>query len=135
MNLETFLNGKSTETYFDEKILECKNLEELPSELTKCNCCARHKNNFPTLGSALSTYNKNKKRNRNGCECPCRHIARHLCREWDVIHEVEDIQSESDNESDNESEYDSMDDFIIEDDGFTEKERKQLDKILKKIKH
>ena len=62
MNLETFLNGKSTETYFDEKILECKYLDEIPSELKNCNCCARHKNNFPTLGSALSTYNKNKKR-------------------------------------------------------------------------
>ena len=50
MKLEEFLNGKNVETYFDEKLKECKDYDELPRELNNCTCCSRHRINFPILG-------------------------------------------------------------------------------------
>lgn len=135
MSFIDFLGDVSPENYFDKYIKICKDLEKLPKELRKCNCCERHKQDFPKLGNGeLTKYNKNKDRVDNECKCPCRHIARHLCREWDTINEVEDIE-ESDEESDDEDyeEEDSLDDFIVPDDGLTVKDRKKLDKVLSKM--
>ncbi len=140
MKLEEFLNGENVETYFDKKLKECKNYDKLPRELKNCTCCERHKINFPVLGQRLVSkeYTPNNS-NKGGCKCPCRHIARHICREWDLIHEVEELSSEDSSESDSEdsSESDSagsLEDFIVQDYGFNKKERKELDRALDKFR-
>jgi len=95
MKLQDFLGKKPFETYFDEKIKECKNMEELPRELTNCSCCDRHCENFPRLGEKVKDKPTNFKfKFGDFCKCPCRHIARHICREWDNIYEVDEIESE-----------------------------------------
>jgi hypothetical protein len=83
MKLTIFLNGKSAETYLDEKLKTCKEIDELPRELTDCGCCERHKINFPVIGNPIK-FNLFKDRGTNVCKCPCRHIARHICREWEL---------------------------------------------------
>ena len=130
MKLQDFLGEKSVETYFDEKIKECKNMEELPRELSNCTCCEKHRLNFPILGNKLVARDKYKENYGEGCKCPCRHIARHLCREWELINEVEDISDTEDSEESEEDSFGSLEDFIVEDKGFTKKERKKLDKAL-----
>lgn len=132
MNLGDFLKNKSFESYFDEKLKECKHMEELPRELKNCTCCVKHRINFPKLGTKIVPRTTYKKDYGEDCKCPCRHIARHLCREWESINEVEDI-SETDSEDDSEDEedsYNSIDDFIVPDNGFKKKERKKLDRAL-----
>lgn len=139
MNFVDFLNGKSAETYFDEKIKECKFYDELPGELKNCTCCQRHRIDFPVLGRKLvptkNNYNLNYSTDsvEKTCECPCRHIARHICRRWDLIHEVEDI-STNDSDKSEEDSSGSLEDFIVYDEGFSKKERKTLDKALKNFR-
>ncbi len=128
MTLEEFLNGKSVEKYFNEKINECIDYDELPRELVNCTCCERHKINFPTLGEIMETK-INKTKNNCKCKCPCRHIARHICREWERLYEIEDISEDSER-SEEEDSYGSLEDFIVNDGGLKKKERKQLQKIL-----
>ena len=134
MKLEEFLNGKSIETYFNEKLEECKDYDELPRELNNCTCCERHRINFPILGQ-YNEYICNYETHKD-CKCPCRHIARQICRKWDLIHKVEDICDSTDisDESDEENSAGSLEDFIVPDSGFKKKERKLLDKILKRFK-
>tara|TARA_B100000963_G_scaffold361845_1_gene400238 strand:- start:3066 stop:3497 length:432 start_codon:yes stop_codon:yes gene_type:complete len=136
MTLENFLNGKNVETYFDEKLKECGNYEKLPDELVNCNCCERHKICFPTLGLELPKFNKCKDviKIENKCECPCRHIARHICREWELINEVETLDTEDSTESEEDDSAGSLEDFIVPDKGFKRKERKALDKALDKFR-
>lgn len=138
MNFLEFLekNGKHPENYFDEKIKECGTYTELPKELVNCRCCERHKKDFPSIGNPTPGY-KGKNRNENlECMCPCRHIARHICKEWDLLNEVEEIDSSEFESSDSEESgsEDSMDDFIVEDSGLSNKERKELDSVLKKLR-
>ncbi len=134
MKFEEFLNGKSPETYFDEKLKECKDYEELPRELNNCTCCKRHKINFPILGQKIVSKEYSSNFEEKECKCPCRHIARHICREWELIHEVEDISTEDSEESDEEDSAGSLEDFIVPDSGFKRKERKALDKALNKFR-
>lgn len=134
MKLEEFLNGKNPETYFDEKLKECKDYDELPRELNNCTCCKRHRINFPILGQRLVSKEYTTNYPKSECECPCRHIARHICREWDLIHEVEDIGTEDSEESDEEDSAGSLEDFIVPDSGFKKKERKALDRALNKFR-
>ena len=61
-------------------------------------------------------------------------MARHICREWDLIHEVEDIGTEDSEESDEEDSAGSLEDFIVPDSGFKKKERKALDRALDKFR-
>jgi len=137
MNLKEFLNINKidVETYFNDKMEECENLDGLPREIASCVCCVRHKRDFPVLGEPLTTVRKPKNSTyKHECDCPCRHIARHLCREYIRVHEIEDIS-----QTDDESEYDSdsvgsLEDFIVEDYGFNKKERKTLDKALNKFR-
>jgi len=131
MKFEEFLNGKSPETYFDEKLKECKDYNELPRELNNCTCCKRHKINFPILGQRLVSKEYQTNYTEKECKCPCRHMARHICREWELIHEVEDVSTE---ESDEEDSAGSLEDFIVPDSGFKRKERKALDKALNKFR-
>lgn len=127
MNFIQFLQGKSPETYLDEKLKICENFDELPRELTNCTCCDRHKINFPSIGNPVK-YNLTKNEEQNICECPCRHISRMICREWELVNEVEDLHSEeSSSDSDSTG---SLEDFIVPDEGFTKKERKKLDRAL-----
>ena len=130
MRLLEFLqiNGQDVETYFDNKIDECEHIDVLPRELKNCTCCERHRMNFPMLGCKpdhKNTLNSIE----NDCKCPCRHIARHICKEWELIHEVEDIRSEEEI-SDDEDSGNSLNDFIVPDKGFKKKERKEMDKAL-----
>ena len=127
MNFIQFLQGKSPETYLDEKLKICEEIDELPRELTDCVCCERHKINFPSIGNPVK-YNLTKNYNQKTCECPCRHISRMICREWELVNEVEDLHSEeSSSDSDSTG---SLEDFIVPDEGFTKKERKKLDRAL-----
>jgi len=145
MSFIDFLCGECPENYFDKYLKICKNLEKLPRELRNCNCCERHKQDFPKLTYPLTKYNKNKERVDNECKtkckckckCPCRHIARHLCREWDTLNNVEDIPSTEEESEDYEPSDDSagsLDKFIVPDDGLKRKERKELDKELRKLR-
>ena len=141
MSFIDFLNGESPENYFDKYMSMCGSLEKLPKELKNCKCCERHRQNFPKLTYPLTKFDEDKERVENEneckCKCPCRHIARHICREWDTIHEVEDIEETSEEESEEESEEDSegsLKDFIVPDDGLKRKERKELDKVLRKMR-
>ena len=134
MNFINFLKDKHPENYIDEQLKNCKDYDELHRELVNCTCCERHRINFPILGNN-NTYCKSTKDNsyktKKTCTCPCRHFARHICREWDLVNEVEDINDTSEESSEEE---DSMSSFISEDEGMTNKTRKKLDKVLKKIK-
>lgn len=136
MKLQEFLNDKSIEQYFNEKIAECIDYEELPRELVNCSCCERHKINFPILGNKIYPDTKNKNKStykfkcKCKCKCPCRHIARHICREWEKLYEIEDISTEESEISEEEDSYGSLEDFIVNDKGLTNNERKKLNKIL-----
>tara|TARA_Y100001973_G_C5197006_1_gene334951 strand:- start:1599 stop:2054 length:456 start_codon:yes stop_codon:yes gene_type:complete len=141
MNFKDYLKLKNmdAETYFDKKMNTCKDLETLPAELVNCKCCKRHKFNFPTLECDLPASPKPEEYNNWGCncDCPCRHIARHICREWDRVNEVDVIDTDTDEETSEESEADSDDsihDFIVEDDEgefkFTKEARDELRKIV-----
>ncbi len=128
MNFNTFLKGKSPETYLDEKLKICEEIESLPRELTDCVCCERHKINFPSIGNPIR-FNLFKNNTQKTCQCPCRHIARHICREWELVNEVEDTHLEESFSDDSDS-IGSLEDFIVPDEGFTKKERKKLDRAL-----
>ena len=134
MKLQDFLGEKSVETYFDEKIKECKNMEELPRELNNCTCCEKHRRNFPIFGNKLVARDTYKENYGEDCKCPCRHIARHLCREWELINEVEDISDTEESEESGEDSFGSLEDFIVPDKGFSKKERKKLDRALDKFR-
>lgn len=134
MKLQEFLNGKNVETYFDEKLNECKDYTELPRELKNCTCCERHRINFPILNQKLVSKEPSLNYTEKKCNCPCRHIARHICRKWDSIYKVEEISSEDSEESDEEDSAGSLEDFIVPDSGFKKKERKALDRALDKFR-
>lgn len=128
MKFIEFLNGKSPETYLDEKLKICGNFDELPRELNNCSCCERHKINFPILGNRIVSKEYTLNHAQRECTCPCRHIARHICREWDTVNEVDECET-----SEEESDYDSpgsLEDFIVPDEGFNKRERKKLDRAL-----
>tara|TARA_B100001778_G_scaffold237433_1_gene198060 strand:- start:394 stop:798 length:405 start_codon:yes stop_codon:yes gene_type:complete len=133
MNFINFLGEKHPETYFDEQLRICKDYVKLPKELRNCNCCKEHKLNFPSLGNSLPAFDTSKSRKDKDCKCPCRHIARHLCREWDITNEIESIKTSSEESSESESEG-SLEDFIVKDSGLKKRERQELDKVLKKLK-
>ena len=60
---------------------EITNPEVLVKNLSKCNCCERHKTNKPTN---LHTWNETNSQNHDDgppdCKCNCRHLSRFLCR-------------------------------------------------------
>ncbi len=136
MKFQEFLDSKNVETYFDEKLNECKDYTELPRELKNCTCCERHKINFPILGQRIVSKEYTTNYPKSDCKCPCRHMARHICRKWDLIHEVEDIDVSTydSSESGDEDSAGSLEDFIVPDSGFKKKERKMLDRALDKFR-
>jgi hypothetical protein len=131
MNFSTFLGDKSPETYLDENMKLCGNFEELPRELNRCSCCERHKINFPILGNRIVSKEYTGNFQQKECKCPCRHIARHLCREWDTVNEVDECET-SEEESDSDS-TGSLEDFIVPD-KMSKKERKHLDRALARLR-
>jgi len=140
MNFKDYLKLKKidAETYFDNKMDGCKDMDVLPAELVNCRCCKKHKFNFPTLECELPTLPKPGEYNIWGrdCHCPCRHIARHLCREWDRVNEVDVIDTDEEMSEESEADSDdSINDFIVKDDeteyNFSKGARKELRKIIK----
>jgi hypothetical protein len=116
---------------FKNYFADIKNLESIPEDLINCKCCDTHRKNFPTLGSELPKFNPNKDFSiKKPCLCPCRHVAREICREWDRINEVENLSTAEEDSEDSDASIGSLKDFIVEDSGFTKKERKKLDKAL-----
>lgn len=132
MNFVTFLGDKSPETYLDENMKICGNFEELPRELNRCSCCERHKINFPILGNQIVANEYAHNHAEKECKCPCRHIARHLCREWDTVNEVDECETSEEEESDSDS-TGSLEDFIVPD-KMSKKERKHLDRTLERLR-
>jgi hypothetical protein len=112
MKFIDFLNGKNPETYLDEQLKICKDLDELPRELIRCSCCSRHRFDFPVLSRHNITKAYSHNFEEKICKCPCRHFARHLCKKWDIIHEVNDT---SDEESSSDESSGSLEDFIVRD--------------------
>ena len=51
-----------------------------------------------------------------------------ICREWELVNEVEDLHSEEISEDSDST--GSLEDFIVPDEDFTKKERKKLDRAL-----
>jgi len=129
MNFDKFLKGKNPETYLDEKLKICGNFDELPRELNNCICCERHKIDFPTLGNRIVFKEYTSNYMQKECKCPCRHIARHICREWDTVNEVDECET-SEEEPEESDSTGSLEDFIVPDEGFTKKEKKKLDRAL-----
>lgn len=112
--------------YFED----IQNIEVIPEDLRNCKCCENHRKNFPTLGSELPKFNPYKHNFEKVCQCPCRHIAREICRKWDEIYEVESLSTAEQESDDSDDSFGSLEDFIVEDSGFTKKEKKKLDKAL-----
>ena len=112
--------------YFDNIM----NIECIPEDLRKCKCCEIHRKDFPTLGSELPKFNECKRFSEKTCLCPCRHIAREICREWDRINEVENLSTAEEDSEESDGSFGSLEEFIVEDSGFTKKERKKLDRAL-----
>ena len=133
MKFIDFLGDKSIETYFDEKLKICGSMDELPRELNNCTCCTRHKINFPVLCQRIVSNEYSPVFTPNECKCPCRHIARHICREWDTINQVDECEtSEEESETGSDSSG-SLKDFIVPD-TMPKKARKRLDRVLNKFK-
>lgn len=108
-----------------------QNMESIPEDLRNCKCCEEHRKDFPTLGSELPKFNQCKRFIiEKSCLCPCRHIAREICREWDRINEVENLSTAEEDSEESDGSFGSLEEFIVEDSGFTKKERKKLDKAL-----
>ena len=110
----------------------------LPDELVNCNCCNRHKLNFPIK----IELNKNLS-NKLDCKCPCRHISRYFCRlnqnmiQSDSESDSEWIGSETSTrseESETESETQSDDSFIEKDSGMSDIVKKALHQALINLK-
>lgn len=111
----------------------CKNCEyfdDIPLDLKNCKCCDIHRLKFPTLGSVLPHYNSEKIKIKKDCECPCRHIAREICRKWEIVNEVEDITNSEEMSEDSESSG-SLKDFIVEDSGLSKKTRNKFNRVLR----
>ena len=108
-----------------------QNIECIPEDLRNCKCCEIHRKDFPTLGSELPKFNECKRFViEKPCSCPCRHNAREICREWDRINEVENLSTAEEDSEESDGSFGSLEEFIVEDSGFTKKERKRLDRAL-----
>ncbi len=116
----------TTKNYFEN----IQNMECIPEDLRKCKCCEIHRKDFPTLGSELPKFNGFKSFSVKTCLCPCRHIAREICREWDRINEVENLSTAEEDSEESDGSFGSLEEFIVEDSGLSKKERKKLDKAL-----
>lgn len=108
---------------------DCEYLDDIPQDLKNCKCCATHRLDFPTLGSVLPHCNSEKIKIEKECKCPCRHIAREICRKWEIVNEVEDITNSEEMSEDSESSG-SLKDFIVEDTGLSKKTRCKFNKVL-----
>lgn len=67
--------------FYKNRILSA---QQVVKTLSSCNCCIRHKKNRP---NTLNTYSFNllnhifKNNKSTMCQCPCRHMARFICKE------------------------------------------------------
>ncbi len=130
MTFKSFLMDTDTNDYLKNKIKNLEEMECLPLELKNCSCCERHRINFPSIGNPIK-YNLFKREDENVCKCPCRHIARKICKEWELVHDVRDIDNLSERSTSGSGSDNSLNDFIVPDKGLRKKERKKLNKITK----
>jgi len=111
---------------------DCEYLDDIPQDLKNCKCCDIHRLKFPTLGSVLQHYNSEKIKIEKDCGCPCRHIAREICRKWEIVNEVEDITNSEEMSEDSESSG-SLKDFIVKD-KMSNRTRNKLNSVLSMFK-
>ena len=51
--------------------------------LSECNCCQRHQQKKPLiLQRWVELPLTHRIQTNNDCHCPCRHMARFICRDW-----------------------------------------------------
>lgn len=63
--------------FYQNKVL--KN-DDVLTTLNACKCCVKHQNNKPkNMGPWIETEFHNTQH--TSCNCPCRHLARFICRE------------------------------------------------------
>jgi len=117
-------------------------IKTIPQELVDCDCCDRHRQTFPSslsvwvdiqlTGPCYTSGNtmEDKDQQREECSCPCRHVARYICREIESDNEslgsVDSVRSKI---SDTESNFS----FIEPDDGMTQEERQKLNKVIPRL--
>lgn len=133
MTFKSFLMDIEPNDYLKNKIKNLKEIECLPLELTNCSCCERHRINFPSIGNPIK-YNLFKRETVNACKCPCRHIARKICKEWELENDIRDIDNLSERSTSESGSDNSLNDFIVPDKGLTRKEKKKLNKITDRLR-
>lgn len=120
--------------------------------LKNCQCCEKHKLNFPTNEKDIKNFYCEKKANNRKqkykgpkagqlCICPCRHIARDICRKMHEEYFENDSMSDSSeslasNDSERSSESNSsgsLNDFIVKD-NINPRIQKKLDKIKNQLR-
>lgn len=55
------------------------------NHLANCNCCQRHQINKPTIFQPWTETSINISQNIYSCSCNCRHVARFICRQTNVL--------------------------------------------------
>ena len=155
MKLLDYLAGKnkSVTEYIAEKNESITPESLIPEELYKCDCCDNHKklclitdknkNHWENIQKLITSENNHMEfLNFLECQCPCKDITIMWCKRILSIkierQEVRESESESlGSESERSEESDSagsLKDFIVEDSGLSSRERRKLDKVLKKNK-
>ena len=148
-------NGMSVQEY-DKTIV--KNADKntiIPKELSECDCCVLHAQSRSFTNSNGNTfrmdgdysldgdYSPDYGASSQGCVCPCKTMASYMAfLIYDDIETLSDSETNSDSESlgeDSDLSEDSksagsLEDFIVEDEGFSHRERRKLNKVLKRNK-
>lgn len=65
--------------------------QDILNYLNQCDCCIRHQNNKPHICNSLNVKNKKRKKYTNECECKCRHYAREISKNRELIFYLEDF--------------------------------------------
>ena len=90
MNLTSFLSESNMtyDEYYQMVVFDkIRMYNDIPKELMNCDCCERHKVDFP---KKLEHWGQKPTSTREGgpsdsCKCPCRHIARFMCRQFEEV--------------------------------------------------
>jgi len=84
------------ESYLTALDLPVEKADTLVSELSECKCCSRHSSFRPPClipGDCLPTSPTSDaqggtKHDKAGCQCPCRHYSRILCRSYGHLSDI-----------------------------------------------
>ena len=66
------------------KSIEGTHWQDKLNTLAQCDCCERHKINRPTTMTPWVDTHFNNTQDTD-CYCPCRHRARFICRQFDMV--------------------------------------------------